>query len=177
MTAFLAIFGFLTSWIYLRFFKVTFADLSVAQPASLRGDASETFAFAYFVPEPLHQPIAAASDAIYKMLLAMGVCSPFSTDDVETGNSQASLRGEGGQAHFANRGGVGPPAPGSARAEAERRRALALKALDQRLHAASARAPTHPTTISPSSGMVETSVPDSTREGGEAQETGSARVA
>lgn len=28
--------------------------------------------------------------------------------------------------------------PGSARAEAERRRALALKALDQRLHAASA---------------------------------------
>jgi hypothetical protein len=36
--------------------------------------------------------------------------------------------------------GSSGPLPGSARAEAERRRALALKALDQRLHAATAPA-------------------------------------
>jgi hypothetical protein len=43
--------------------------------------------------------------------------------------------------------------PGSARAEAERRRALALKALDQRLHAATASSktqPSQPTQVGPS---------------------------
>lgn len=135
----LAIFGFVTSWTYLRFYKVSFADLSVSQPASLRGDASETFAFAHFCPDPIHQPIATVSDAVYGALVAINVIKPFSADDIETSNSQAHLRGEGGMSHITNRGS-GVPAPGSARAEAERRRALALKALDQRLHAASSRA-------------------------------------
>ncbi len=53
----------------------------------------------------------------------MRICTPFSAADV------SASRGD----TFMQRG-----TPGSARAEAERRRALALKALDQRLHAATA---------------------------------------
>lgn len=124
---FLAVFGLLTSWTYLRFYKTVFPDLDSSQPTSLRGDASETFAFAEFFPGPAKPFVAALSDQIFNILVAMRVCTPFSAADM------SAARGES----FIQRG-----APGSARAEAERRRALALKALDQRLHAATAQAAT-----------------------------------
>ncbi|KAI9681365.1 MAG: hypothetical protein M1817_002648 [Caeruleum heppii] len=135
--AYLSLFGFVASWTYLRFYKVSFPDLTSSQPMSLRGDASETFAFAQFFPDPLQTPIAAVADVIYQALVSIKVCTPFSAADVDAGNSQAAARGEGGLPGLLGRGGG--PAPGSARAEAERRRALALKALDQRLHAATNR--------------------------------------
>lgn len=120
----LANYSFLTSWTYLRFFKVVFPDLDSAQPSSLRGDASETFAFAEFFPGPVKPFVAAVSDQIYNILVAIRLCKP------------SAQRGLGaGRDSFAQRG-----APGSARAEAERRRAIALKALDQRLNAATAAA-------------------------------------
>ncbi len=120
---FLALFGLLTSWTYLRFYKAVFPDLDSSQPTSLRGDASETFAFAEFFPAPVKPFVASLSIQIFNVLVAMRLCVPFSLTDV------SAARGD----HFLPRG-----APGSARAEAERRRALALKALDQRLHAATA---------------------------------------
>lgn len=61
---------------------------------------------------------------MFNVLVSLKVCAPFSA---------AAARGE---PTFVQRG-----TPGSARAEAERRRALALKALDQRLNAATAKAP------------------------------------
>ncbi|RKU47321.1 hypothetical protein DL546_003207 [Coniochaeta pulveracea] len=120
----LAIFGFLTSWTYLRFYKTVFPDLdSSTQPASLRGDASETFAFHEFFPGPVKPIVASISAAIFDALVAVRICTPFSST-------------EGYQHQQHQHRGV----PGSARAEAERRRALALKALDQRLNAATAHA-------------------------------------
>jgi hypothetical protein len=119
----LALFGFLVSWTYLRFYKTAFPDLDTSQPSRLRGDASETFAFAEFFPEPVRPAVAAFSNVIYNILVAAHICTPFSAADV------SASRGES----FTQRS-----APGSTRAEAERRRALALKALDQRLHVASA---------------------------------------
>ncbi|ROT43285.1 eukaryotic integral membrane protein [Sodiomyces alkalinus F11] len=130
---FLAIFGFISSWTYLRFFKTVFPDLDTSQSSSLRGDASETFAFAEFFPGPVKPLVAAASNQVFDVLVAMRVCAPFSQDSVS-----AATRGN----NFIQR-----TVPGSARAEAERRRALALRALDQRLHAATANpasAPAHP---------------------------------
>lgn len=118
---FLAVFGFLTSWTYLRFYKTVFPDLDASQPTSLRGDASETFAFAEFFPGPVKPFVAAFSAQVFDILVAMRICTPFSQADV------SAARGD----NFLQRS-----VPGSARAEAERRRALALKALDQRLHAA-----------------------------------------
>ncbi|RDA94802.1 hypothetical protein CP533_4248 [Ophiocordyceps camponoti-saundersi (nom. inval.)] len=118
----LAVFGFMTSWTYLRFYKVVFPDLDSSQPASLRGDASETFALAEFFPASVKPIVATLSDHVFDFLVAMRLCTPFSHADV-----------------FAARGDryMQRSTPGSARAEAERRRAIALKALDQRLNAAS----------------------------------------
>jgi hypothetical protein len=120
---FLALNGFLVSWTYLRFYKSAFPDLEAQQSTPLRGDASETFAFAEFFPQPIKPLIAGISDQIYTVLVSLKICTPFSAADV------SASRGE----TIVQRG-----TPGTARAEAERRRALALKALDQRLHAATA---------------------------------------
>lgn len=128
----LAFFGFLTSWTYLRFYKIVFPDLESSK-ASLRGDASETFAFAEFFPAPVKPFVAAFADQVFEALVAMRLCTPF---------SQADMSAARGDSSFLQRG-----TPGSARAEAERRRAIALKALDQRLHAAGANRnpPSQPT--------------------------------
>lgn len=66
------------------------------------------------------------ADNIFNILVAMKICTPFSNADM-----QAS-RGEMQHHHRT---------AGSSRAETERRRALALKALDQRLNDAAKRAP------------------------------------
>lgn len=126
---FLAVYGFLVSWTYLRFYKVAFPDLDTSQPSSLRGDASETFAIAEFFPGPVRPFVAAISDQIFNALVAMRICTPFSQADI------SAARGDHHHHSFSSRA-----APGSARAEAERRRALALRALDQRLHAATQNA-------------------------------------
>jgi len=109
---------------------------------TIRGDASETFSFASFFPDKIQPPISTASTVIFNLLVKLGLCRPWSQGDVELSNARAEHR-EGGAAYTLGGGGGGmsrtanAAPPGSARAEAERRRALALKALDQRLHAAS----------------------------------------
>jgi hypothetical protein len=131
----LALFGLLTSWTYLRFYKTVFPDLDSSQQASLRGDASETFAFAEFFPAPVKPAVAAFSDQIFNILVAMRICTPFSPANM------SAVRGD----NLLPRG-----TPGSARAEAERRRAIALRALDQRLHAATGSPAGRPSTQQPS---------------------------
>lgn len=138
---FLSWFGFMTSWIYLRFYQKTpsLSTASTGDGPTIRGDASDTFAFAHFFPEPIHTPVASLSDGVYNALVALKICTPFSTEDIDMSNEQAAARGEGGLPTLLNAGGRGSRA-GGRREEAERRRALALKALDQRLHAATTRA-------------------------------------
>ena len=130
--------GFFTSWTYLRFFKKQ-ADLSGTGTggAAIKGDASETFAFAYFWPDAIQPPIATIADGVYNALVAIHILSPFSAEDVETSNVHATERSEGGLPSLLNQAGRRSGGSGK-REEAERRRALALKALDQRLHAATA---------------------------------------
>ncbi|KAH7090640.1 eukaryotic integral membrane protein-domain-containing protein [Paraphoma chrysanthemicola] len=140
---FLAYFGFMTAWVYLRFFRISpsMSSAATGDGSVIKGDASDTFAFAHFFPEPIHTPLAALTEGLYNTFISLGVCTPFSAQDIDAGNEQASARAEGGLPSIMNpngRGGRG----GATRAEAERRRALALKALDQRLHAAAARGPT-----------------------------------
>ncbi|KAI6249752.1 Rhomboid-like protein 19 [Erysiphe necator] len=120
---FLDVAGFFASWIYLRFFKRAFPDLQISQ-SSLRGDNSETFAFAEFFPTFAKPAVSILSNKIYDILVTLRICAPISTTDVST------ARGE----LFTQRG-----VSGSARAEAERQRNLALKILDQRLNAATAK--------------------------------------
>ncbi|KAF9321586.1 hypothetical protein BG003_000902 [Podila horticola] len=114
----MAVYGMLISWVYSRFFKVQ---------DGIRGDRSETFSFASFFPEAVQPPVKTLSNIIFGILVRLKVCSPLGfgntlSNDLE--NPQMS-------------GMILPLSqPASLRAEAERRRALALKALDMRLHAA-----------------------------------------
>lgn len=103
---------------------------------TLRGDASETFAFAYFFPDVLQPPIRAVSDNVYNLLVTLKICTPFSAEDIQLSNDQANARGDGELPSLLNQGSR--RAGGGKREEAERRRALALKALDQRLQAVTA---------------------------------------
>jgi len=121
-------YAFITSWTYLRFYKTTFPDLEASQSSSLRGDASETFAFAEFFPDPIRAPVATLSDAIYDTLVTLHICTPFSAADMSASRGESYRQSTNG-------------APGSTRAETERRRALALKALDQRLNASMPKQP------------------------------------
>ncbi|EEP80568.1 conserved hypothetical protein [Uncinocarpus reesii 1704] len=144
--------GFLISWTYLRFFKRQ-PDLSGTSTNALgiRGDASETFAFACFFPDVIQPPISFISDKLYSVLVAMRVCTPFSAEDIASGNEQAIARGEAGLPSLLNPTGRADVRSMGKREEAERRRALALKALDQRLQAASAnrvQQPANPTAAS-----------------------------
>jgi hypothetical protein len=135
---FLVTSGFISSWIYLRFYKPAFPDLETSQPASLRGDASETFAFAEFFPEPAKSVVAAFSNQIFNILVSLRICAPFSVTDVSISRGETAMQ----------RG-----APGSARAEAERRRALALKELDSRLHAVKAVPKPQPAPATPAASV------------------------
>ncbi|KAF9353674.1 hypothetical protein BGX26_008559 [Mortierella sp. AD094] len=114
----MAIYGLFISWIYSRFFRVQ---------DGIRGDRSETFSFASFFPELIQLPVKAFSNFCFGILVKLHICSPT---------------GYGGSFHYdlenPQMAGMGHTftRPGSLRAEAERRRALALKALDMRLHAA-----------------------------------------
>jgi hypothetical protein len=150
---FLSLYGFLVSWTYLRFYKTVFPDLdSSNQPASLRGDSSETFAFHEFFPAAVKPFVAALGNAVFDGLVAVRICAPFGPADGYHQQQQQQHRG----------------VPGGARAEAERRRALALKALDQRLHAATAQAsasrgaPAGPSSLTPPPAAVAQPAPAAT---------------
>lgn len=65
-------------------------------------------------------------------MVACRVCTPFSAADISASNKQPRESGDISYIFGSSQSNRG----GSGRAEAERRRALALKALDQQLHAA-----------------------------------------
>lgn len=139
--------GFFTSWIYLRFFRITYVDpilpssavessadasqSSKAGPGKTRikGDASEVFALStFFYPGPLRDVIHQASRVVFHSLVAIKVCTPFNQDEVEQGNLRARMRTSG---RAASNGGEGQKT--AAEIDAERRRAIALKVLEERL--------------------------------------------
>lgn len=113
-------FGWFVSWIYLRFYKRNVGD-SIGGVVSY-GDRSETFALTSWFPPFLHTPLSMLGNTVYKLGTRLHLLPTSVPHDIESGGySQV---------------------PGGARAEAERRRALALKALDQRLANSSSGSPT-----------------------------------
>lgn len=160
VAAILAWIGLLTSWSYLRFLKRQ-PDLAGTSTDGLgiKGDASETFAFACLFPDAIQPPIAFISDQVYTLLVTLKICTPFSEEDIASGNQQVLARGEAGLPSLLSnqRGGARGLAK---REEAERRRALALKALDQRLQAAAAgRASANPAASQPGPSQTQTATP------------------
>ncbi|KAF9963765.1 hypothetical protein BGZ70_007196 [Mortierella alpina] len=114
----MAMYGLFIAWVYSRFFKVQ---------DGVRGDRSETFSFASFFPESAQAPVKAVSSVVFGILVRLRICSPLGfgasfQHDLENPQMPGMV--------------LLMTQPASLRAEAERRRALALKALDMRLHAA-----------------------------------------
>ncbi|KAI0756827.1 eukaryotic integral membrane protein [Daedaleopsis nitida] len=107
-------FGWLVSYIWLRFYKKNTGEVLSGGPAY--GDRSETFAFVNWFPPFIHAPITILSNTAYTVANKFHLI-PSGGGDIESGGYSQL--------------------PGGARAEAERRRAMALKALDQRVASAS----------------------------------------
>lgn len=103
-------FGWFVGWVYLRFYKKNPGE-SVGG-VDTYGDRSETFSLVSWFPPFLHGPLTILGNFVYNLANRFHLI-PKSTGDLESGTYNQ--------------------VPLSARAEAERRRALALKALDQRL--------------------------------------------
>jgi len=165
----LSLFGFLTGWIYLRFFRISDIGSSASAVEEgdaggdgrrvMKGDPSETFSFVSFFPDFVHPFLAPVCNAVHDFLVQMRLCAPFADQDVESATQSAASRSQG-----TARGGLPGimQGGGGRRAEAERRRALALRALDQRLNAAAAGRETTPVTPAPQSsagGEMTESVP------------------
>ncbi|KAK6908389.1 hypothetical protein L486_01957 [Kwoniella mangroviensis CBS 10435] len=104
-------FGFIVAWVYLRFFKLS-------ENGEFRGDRSETFAFQYWFPPIIRPYVAILGNTVFKVAVKLRLVQAW---DAPMNAGAYSLL----------------PGPGGARAEAERRRALALKALDARLASSS----------------------------------------
>ncbi|KAJ6621176.1 eukaryotic integral membrane protein-domain-containing protein [Mycena sp. CBHHK59/15] len=113
-------FGWFVGWIYLRFYKKNTGD-SVGGIDSY-GDRSETFSLISWFPPFVHYPLSLLANFVHSLATRLHLI-PTSSSDVESG--------------------LYSQVPGSARAEAERRRAMALKALDQRLANPSTPAVSH----------------------------------
>ncbi|KAG6817980.1 hypothetical protein H0H87_012448 [Tephrocybe sp. NHM501043] len=103
-------FGWFVGWIYLRFYKKNTND--TLGGVDTYGDRSETFSLISWFPPFLHKPLTLLGNFVFNLATQFHLI-PTSSGDVEIGSYNQ--------------------APGTARAEAERRRAMALKALDQRL--------------------------------------------
>lgn len=128
----LAWYGLITTWVYLRFVRYQ-PDIGVSTGgARIRGDASETFAFATFFPDIIQPPIAAVCDQIYIFFCNLKLIRPFSDEAIASSNEYSSARRE----FSLPTNNIYAPGgrSGSKREDADRRRALALKALDERLN-------------------------------------------
>ena len=88
----------------------------------LRGDASETFSFASFFPDKIQPLINVVATTIFNLLVSVGICRPWSQGDVELSNARAEQRNGGASYNLATTSRTNAAPPGSARAEAERRR-------------------------------------------------------
>ena len=106
----------------------------------LRGDPSTLFSFASFFPEVTQPYISQVSDPMYSLFTGLGLLKPFTVEETSAGDDLAHARNAGELPSIGNpRGTVGEMPNSRQREEAERRRRLALEALDQRLAAASQR--------------------------------------
>lgn len=129
-------FGWLISWAYLRFYRWN-------PDSGTRGDRSEAFSFVLWFPPFLHTPVTHISNFLHGLFLRFKVIPEFKYDYVSANDLEFGLGGggDGPASQDMVAGGSGQGGPVSARAEAERRRAMALKALDQRMASSGGRGP------------------------------------
>ncbi|KAJ2780266.1 hypothetical protein GGI15_003602 [Coemansia interrupta] len=127
--------GFFVAFVFLRFYR---------RSGSVLGDRSAAFAFCSFFPEFAQPVIRRISDVVYRGAVACGVItSEEGYVQQNVGMDSLDVRVEG-PAQFADLEEVvaeDPAVGAAAESEADRRRALATKALDMRLAASPAPDP------------------------------------
>ncbi|GAA5956512.1 hypothetical protein JCM3765_003468 [Sporobolomyces pararoseus] len=126
-------FGWLVSYLYLRFLKKN-------EGSDFRGDRSETFAFANWFPPFVQKYVSILSNFVFSLAVRFNLIQPWSSVDIESSGAGATTT-VGGATYTS--------VPGGARAEAERRRAMALEALDRRMASKPAVGATAPGTSTP----------------------------
>lgn len=131
--------------------RATISSLHTPSTQTVRGDASDSFALAHFFPEPLATVVALLSSVCYTVAVKARLLTPFNLMEIDDANMRAGLRGAAGTGtspgysylRGGSGGGMFGGAPlgdvvsagfGGMRAQAERRRALALRALDHKLN-------------------------------------------
>lgn len=124
--------GILVSWVYLRFYQ--------RHGNGKRGDTSSDFAFVTFFPHVLHGPVRIISDLVFKLLVKLSICKPFQPTQSQSQSESMLLGYPNQQAYFnQHHQTVAPSATvslnmPSGALESERRKAKALKALEERLN-------------------------------------------
>lgn len=144
-------FGFFVAWVYLRFFKLS-------ENGEFRGDRSETFAFQHWFPPPVRPYVAKLGNLVFGLATRFGVVQAWDESAGSAGSYQML------------------PGPGASRAEAERRRALALKALDARVASGAGAAGTAPAGTAAAS-TTAPSAPATASSGAEKTTTDEAKAA
>lgn len=94
-------FGWLASWVYLRFVKFN-------EGGEFRGDRSETFSFKGWFPPFAQKYVEMLSTFVFNLAVKLRLLSPWTDIEMGAGHVLGSSTGSGGA--------------GGARAEAERRR-------------------------------------------------------
>ncbi|RKP01412.1 hypothetical protein CXG81DRAFT_29753 [Caulochytrium protostelioides] len=118
--------GFITSWIYLRFYKMQ---------DGLQGDRSDTFSFVSFLPEALQAPVTPSINAIHNVLMGFGIV-PATGPPPQLPTDRRQVLYTETDTYAPSTPATGPPIHASSHHrldDAERRRQLALKALESRL--------------------------------------------
>ncbi|BFZ10529.1 hypothetical protein BsWGS_13568 [Bradybaena similaris] len=100
--------GLVISWVYLRFYQ--------KQSDGNRGDMADNFSFASFFPSQLQPPIAVFANTVFSGLVRFKLCKkPQRRYDVSSSTT------------------ITVTLPGTEPRDAERRKQLAIKALNERL--------------------------------------------
>jgi len=102
--------GLMTSWTYLRFYQ--------KHNNKTTGDSADHFMFASFFPEPISPVVGVVANTFFSLLVRMKIC--------KRQVHRYDLAGDG-------RGSITVSLPGTNAEDAERRRQIALKALNERL--------------------------------------------
>eukprot|EP00050_Salpingoeca_kvevrii_P020886 m.103638 g.103638 ORF g.103638 m.103638 type:complete len:357 (-) comp9071_c0_seq1:106-1176(-) len=105
--ALLGVYGWLFSWLYLRFYQ---------HHDNMRGDASEAMAFVDFFPAPLQPVIGIISNQIFRLVVLLHIC-PKEPQQYDLGGPST----------------IKIALPGVRQADANRRRDRALRDLESRL--------------------------------------------
>ncbi|KAM9989058.1 hypothetical protein ACTFIY_005091 [Dictyostelium cf. discoideum] len=105
----LVIYGVFIAWIYLRFYQVK---------SGVKGDLNESFSFYTFFPDPVQAPIKVISNIVFKILCKLSICSSsrFSNQSILPTTNNINNNDDSYSV-----------------ADMERRRALAVKALEERM--------------------------------------------